>query len=75
MPKIRSLLLATMLALPATGCAIVAGDGEDRSLQTLCERTEAARTEHARALAEDGGNKSVLTGRNLIILLDAGCDQ
>lgn len=56
-----------MLTLPATGCVSVA------SGNALCDGTEAARTEHAAALADDGGPLSVVTGARLIQLLDAGC--
>ena len=73
MRKHLSLLLATTLLLSATGCGLVAGAGEDKSLQATCERTAAARTAHASALADDGGTKSALTGRNLIAVLDAAC--
>lgn len=40
----------------------------------LCGGTEAARREHAAALAADGGDRSVLTGARLIRLMDAGCN-
>lgn len=74
MRNTKSLALATILTLLATGCAFV-GEGKDRSLGALCERTAGDRTAHAAALAADGGPKSILTGRNLIIKLDAGCDE
>jgi len=56
-----------MLMLPVTGCVSV-GSGE-----AICDGTEAARTEHAAALADDGGPLSVVTGARLIRLIDAGC--
>jgi hypothetical protein len=56
-----------MLTLPATGCVSVA------SGEAICAGTEQARTEHAAALAHDGGPLSVVTGARLIRLIDAGC--
>ena len=56
-----------MLTLPVTGCVSVA------STDAICAGTEAARTEHAAALAHDGGDLSVITGAHLIRLVDAGC--
>lgn len=43
--------------------------------EALCDGTAAARTDHAAALAEDGGDRSVVTGARLIRLIDAGCGQ
>lgn len=40
----------------------------------ICSGTESARTEHAAALADDGGPLSLVTGARLIQLIDAGCD-
>jgi len=56
-----------MLTLPLIGCVSV-GSGE-----AICDGTEAARTEHAAALADDGGPLSLVSGKYLIQLLDAGC--
>lgn len=56
-----------MLTLPVIGCASVA------STDAICAGTKAARTEHAAALADDGGDASLVTGARLIMLLDAGC--
>lgn len=50
-----------------TGCANVANNS------ALCDGTASARTKHAAALAEDGGNLSIVTGATLIRMLDAGC--
>jgi hypothetical protein len=56
-----------MLIFLVTGCTTaVSGDA-------LCGGTAAARTEHAAALADDGGDRSVVTGAHLIRLIDAGC--
>lgn len=60
--------MALILILPVAGC-MSAANGE-----ALCDGTEAARTAHAAALAEDGGDKSLLTGARLIKLIDAGCN-
>jgi hypothetical protein len=56
-----------MLTLPASGCVSVA------SGEAICAGTEQARTEHAAALAHDGGPISVVTGARLIRMIDAGC--
>lgn len=50
-----------------TGCVSVG------SSEAICDGTASARTEHAAALAVDGGDMSVVTGARLIRLLDAGC--
>ena len=56
-----------MLTLPVTGCvSAVSGDA-------ICAGTKEARTEHAAALADDGGPLSLVTGARLIRLIDAGC--
>ena len=39
----------------------------------ICNGTEASRTAHAAALAEDGGDRSVITGAYLIRQIDAAC--
>jgi hypothetical protein len=41
--------------------------------EAICGATDAARTEHAAALADDGGPLSLVTGARLIRLIDAGC--
>lgn len=56
-----------ILALPLAGC-VSAGSGE-----AVCDGTAQARTEHAAALALDGGPRSLVTGARLIRLVDAGC--
>ena len=63
---LKPLLAATLLSF-VTGCVSVA------SGPAICDGTSAARTKHAAALAEDGGDKSVATGATLIMMLDAGC--
>jgi hypothetical protein len=63
----RKILLATALMLPVTGCVTaVSGDG-------ICSGIGRAVSDHAAALADDGGDRSVTTGARLIALLDAGC--
>ncbi len=54
----------------ATGCARVAV-----SDSALCVGLERPVADHAAALAEDGGPKSVVTGARLIRLIDAGCGR
>ena len=39
----------------------------------ICDGTAAARTKHAAALAVDGGNSSIKTGAQLIMMIDAAC--
>jgi hypothetical protein len=43
--------------------------------EAICGATDAARTEHAAALAHDGGPISVVTGARLIRMIDAGCNH
>jgi hypothetical protein len=61
------LMWVTILPFFVTGCVSVA------SQVAICDGTAAARTTHAAALAEDGGDLSVVTGARLIRLIDAGC--
>jgi hypothetical protein len=39
----------------------------------MCDGTAEARTKHAAALANDGGDKSVVTGALLINMIDVVC--
>ena len=64
-----TLAVFPMLMLPLTGCVSV-GSGD-----AICAGTESARTEHAAALARDGGPTSLVSGARLISLIDAGCGQ
>jgi len=41
----------------------------------LCARAQGPIKAHASALVEDGGPKSVSTGRTLIAIIDAGCGR
>jgi len=61
--------LMTILASCATGCASVA------SGPAICDGSSRLRTDHAAALAADGGDRSVVTGARLIAAIDAGCQQ
>lgn len=60
-------MLVTILTLPLVGCANVVSD------KAICAGTDASRTAHAAALAEDGGDQSVITGALLIQQIDAAC--
>lgn len=62
---------ALMLALIASGCAPVA----KASNSALCDKLGPLATRHAAALAEDGGPRSLRTGRQLIAGFDAGCGK
>ncbi|SNT36802.1 hypothetical protein SAMN04488078_11165 [Antarctobacter heliothermus] len=54
----------------AIGCAPVAV-----SEAALCAGLAGPVTTHAKALADDGGPRSVTTGAHLIRLIDAGCGR
>lgn len=43
------------------------------SLDALCDGSEAARREHAAALAVDGSDRAVVTGARLIRQIDYAC--
>lgn len=66
---IRWFVIMTSLML-VTGC--MRGGVSDAA---VCAGTEQATTDHAAALADDGGPRSVLTGAYLIRQLDAGCGR
>ena len=63
---IKPLAICLPLLL-VSGCVSV-GSGK-----AICDATAALRTLHAEALAEDGGDRSVVTGQTLISVLDYGC--
>lgn len=56
-----------MLTLPLAGC--VTGVSQ----KAICDGTATSRTDHAKALVEDGGKLSLITGANLISQIDAAC--
>ena len=58
-------ILATILLLPAGSCM--------NAESAICDGSAAARTAHAAALAEGGDDASVVTGAQLIAIIDAGC--
>jgi hypothetical protein len=60
-------LLAMILLFFVSGCVSAV------SSNAICDATSAIRTEHAAALAADGGDKSVVTGARLINSIDAAC--
>jgi hypothetical protein len=59
--------LAMTLLWPVASCTSVVNQA------AICDATSASRTAHAAALAEDGGDRSVVTGALLIQQIDAGC--
>lgn len=61
--------LLAILTMTLAGCATGA------AVEPLCARSQAARSAHAAALVVDGGAQSRATGRTLIALIDAGCDE
>ena len=66
--RILALAILTMIV---TGC--LRADPAISDAQALCDGTERLRTDHAAALAADGGPLAVTTGRRLIATIDAGC--
>ncbi len=56
-----------IMTLLSAGCVNAGNDS------AVCDGTASARTEHAAALAVDGGPRSLVTGARLIRLMDAGC--
>lgn len=62
-------LACLMLMLLVTGCA------RGVSSNAICDATKDSRTAHAAALADDGGDKSVMTGAYLIAQIDVACAQ
>ena len=61
--------LALMIPLFfGTGCVSAVSE------RAICDGTDATRTQHAAALAADGGDRSVVTGARLIRQLDAACE-
>ena len=61
--------LFLILMLLVSGCATAP------STNAICDGTVQSRTDHAAALAEDGGPRSLVTGAFLIQQIDAGCDK
>jgi hypothetical protein len=59
--------LAMILILLGAGCT------KEVSQAAICDATAASRTDHAAALAADGGDRSVVTGALLIRQIDAAC--
>lgn len=57
----------TLMLLGAGCTSVVSGEA-------ICDATADSRTAHATALAEDGGDRSVITGAYLIRQLDAACE-
>ena len=57
----------TMLALFVSSCGFAVNQA------AICDGSARLRTDHAAALVQDGGDRSVLTGAALIRAIDAGC--
>ena len=64
--------MAMILPLLVAGCMNGAAPTNPDG-RAICDGTKTARTDHAAALAEDGGNASVVTGARLISQIDAAC--
>jgi hypothetical protein len=60
-------MLAMILILPVGSCLSEVNE------TAICDATTASRTDHAAALAADGGDRSVVTGALLIRQIDAAC--
>lgn len=67
----KRMLVLGCLAMTVSGC--VSGRVSPAESRPLCEETADLRANHAGTLAEDGGPRSVTTGRVLIATIDAGC--
>jgi hypothetical protein len=63
------LLLAMTLLSCVSGCVSAVNSN------AICDGTFSARAKHAAALAIDGGDASVVTGANLIMMIDAACSN
>jgi len=61
--------MAMILLLLATGCSTT----QIRSGDAICDGTQTARANLARALLADGGNQSVVAGQALLAQLQAAC--
>lgn len=61
--------MATTLLLLASGCSIT----PIRSADAICDGTRKAREEMARALLEDGGDRSVTAGQALLSQMQGAC--
>lgn len=65
-PLMALLLTASCASLQATETAKTAA---------ICSASERDRTDHARALVQDGGPVSKVTGARLLVGLQKGCEQ
>lgn len=63
--KVCVVLIAGLIS----GCSSAISDA------ALCQGLKGATDEHAAALLADGGDKSLVTGQNLIAKLGAGCQR
>lgn len=61
--------LCLILMLLVSGCGAALNDS------AICDGTIKSRTNHAAALAADGGPLSLVTGAFLIQQIDAGCGK
>jgi hypothetical protein len=59
--------------LGMTPLLLAAGCMNGANPEAICAGTLEARTAHVKALVQDGGDRSVVTGARLVRLLDAGC--
>ncbi len=61
--------MAMILLLLATGCSTT----QIRSGDAICDGTQKARADLARALLADGGDQSVMAGQTLLAQLQSAC--
>ena len=66
---------STRLGLCLTLTLLVSGCATAPSTSAICDGTVQSRTDHAAALAADGGPLSLVTGAFLIQQIDAGCSK
>jgi len=60
-------------ALMLVATIMVAGCSQSPSGSAICDGTRAAISAHATALANEASDAAVITGAQLISLIDAGC--
>jgi len=72
MPKLPSGSTRLVLLMPLL---LLNGCGNVPSTNAICDGTAQSRTNHAAALAADGGSLSLVTGALLIQQIDSGCGK
>lgn len=68
LPFYSKAVIGSTLILSLTACTSLVGSGA-----AICDGTQKARAEHARALLEDGGERSLMSGQVLLSQMDSAC--